>query len=199
LRPGACIYWCGQSLFKYLPQFDQVFPRIAREVKHCQFVFIQFQLGANVDALFWQRLDRAFAAYGLRAADYCVLLPRLEPDQFMAAMGQCDILLDSIGWSGCNSTLESLHYDLPIVTMTGPLMRGRHGAAILRMMGVEDAITATVDGYVSVAVRLGQDLPRRLVLKEKIAQNKQRVYRDRTCIAALENFLDRAARRAPKA
>ena len=26
------IFWCGQSLFKYLPQHDAVFPRIAREV-----------------------------------------------------------------------------------------------------------------------------------------------------------------------
>jgi len=199
LRPRACIYWCGQSLFKYLPQYYQVFPRIAREVKDCQFVFIQFQLGANVDSLFWQRLERAFAAFGLRAADYCMLLPRLEPDKFMAAMGQCDILLDSIGWSGCNSTLESLHYDVPIVTMAGPLMRGRHGAAILRMMGLEGTVTATVDGYVLMAVRLARDLPRRLVLKERIAQNKQRVYSDKTCITALENFLDRAVRNPIKA
>ena len=39
------VYWCGQSLFKYLPQFDQVFPRIAREVGDCQFVFIQLSNG----------------------------------------------------------------------------------------------------------------------------------------------------------
>src|SRR5262249_28988235 len=30
LRSTAIVYWCGQSLFKYLPQFDEVFPRIAR-------------------------------------------------------------------------------------------------------------------------------------------------------------------------
>jgi predicted O-linked N-acetylglucosamine transferase (SPINDLY family) len=42
--------------------------------------------------------------------------------RFIAAIGQCDVVLDSIGWSGCNSTLESLVHDLPIVTMTGDLM-----------------------------------------------------------------------------
>src|SRR5262249_50844727 len=26
LRETAVVYWCGQSLYKYLPQFDQVFP-----------------------------------------------------------------------------------------------------------------------------------------------------------------------------
>ena len=35
------IFWCGQSLFKYLPQYDVVFPRIAREVGDCRFVFIE--------------------------------------------------------------------------------------------------------------------------------------------------------------
>jgi protein O-GlcNAc transferase len=50
------------------------------------------------------------------ASDYCVLLPRLDFEKFSTAMGCCDIVLDSIGWSGCNSTLESLAHDLPIVT-----------------------------------------------------------------------------------
>ncbi len=31
--------------YKYLPQFDQVFPRIARAAGDCQFVFIRYQTG----------------------------------------------------------------------------------------------------------------------------------------------------------
>jgi len=193
LRPAATIYWCGQSLFKYLPQFDEVFPRIAREAGDCQFVFIQFQRGTHLNDLFRRRLERAFAAFGLRAADYCVLLPRLDPGAFLAAMGQCDIVLDSIGWSGCNSTLESLQHDLPILTMTTPLMRGRHGTAILRMMGVEETITGTVEHYVSAAVRLARDVPWRMAVKRRVREHKHRVYRDRGCITALEEFLVRAA------
>ena len=41
LRAAATAYWCAQSLFKYLPQYDEVFPRIAREAGDCQFVFIR--------------------------------------------------------------------------------------------------------------------------------------------------------------
>src|SRR5713101_8704508 len=36
LRTGAVVYWCCQSLPKYLPQFDEVFARIAAEVPDCQ-------------------------------------------------------------------------------------------------------------------------------------------------------------------
>ena len=80
--------------------------------------------------------------------------------------------------------------------MTGPLMRGRHTMAILKMMAVEETITETVDGYVSTAVRLARDLPWRLAIKDKISRNKHRLYRDASCVSALETFLDDAVRRA---
>jgi protein O-GlcNAc transferase len=199
LHAAAAICWCGQSLSKYLPQYDPVFARIAREAGDCQFVFVEFPGAAHVTELFRSRLDRVFAACGLRAADHCVFLPRLDPHRFLAVMGQADIFLDSIGWSGCNSTLESLAHDLPIVTMAGPLMRGRHTAAILQRMGLVETIAGSIDAYVSAAVRLAKDVPLRTALKTRMAQNKHHVYRDRACIAALEDFLDREARREASA
>ena len=67
------------------------------------------------------------------------------------AAGLSDVFLDSIGWSGCNSALECLTRALPIVTFEGATMRGRHSAAIPRMIGVEDTIATTVDDYVAIA------------------------------------------------
>jgi protein O-GlcNAc transferase len=198
LRPNSTVFWCGQSLFKYLPQFDEVFSRIAREAGDCQFAFIRYGQGTHLDELFFRRLERAFAGVGLKAADYCVLLPRLSQHRFSAAIGQCDIVLDSIGWSGFNTTSEGLHHSLPIVAMRGALMRGRHTMAILKRMEVEETTTDTVDSYVSTAVRLARDLPWRLAIKDKISRNKQRLYRDATCVSALEKFLDDAVRRRPQ-
>jgi protein O-GlcNAc transferase len=194
LRPTAVVYWCCQSLPKYLPQFDEVFARIAAEVPDCQFTFIEFAGGSSVTAMFRARLDRAFRALGLEAADHCVFLPRLAPDRFVAAIGQCDVVLDSIGWSGCNSILESLVHNLPIVTLAGEMMRGRHAAAILEMMGVRETTARTIDEYVSIACVLGRSSAKRSEMSGRISSNKHRVYRDRDCIVALEAFLDGAVR-----
>ena len=193
LRSTAIVYWCGQSLFKYLPQFDEVFPRIARAVGDCQFAFIQYHRGTHITKLFRQRLNRAFGALGLNADEYCCFLPRLDESIFLAASGQCDVFLDSINWSGCNSTLESLPHNLPIVTTGGPLMRGRHSMAILRMMGVTETIAETIDDYVSIAVRLARDVPWRMAVK--ISANKHRIYFDSACILGLEQFLNHVVRR----
>lgn len=194
LRANAVVYWCCQSLPKYLPQFDDVFARIAAEVPGCQFTFIEFGGGRGVTEMFRARLDRAFGPAGLNAADHCVFLPRLAPDRFAAAIGQCDIVLDSIGWSGCNSILESLVHNVPIVTFAGEMMRGRHTAAILEMMDVRETTARTIDEYVSMAGLLGRNTVKRAGLSAQIANNKHRVYRDRECIVALEAFLDRAVR-----
>jgi protein O-GlcNAc transferase len=194
LRPEAVVYWCCQSPPKYLPQFDGVFARIAAEVPHSQFTFIEFGGGKSVTEIFRARLERAFRAVGLNAGDHCVFLPRLVPDRFVAAIGQCDIVLDSIGWSGCNSILESLVHNLPIVTLAGEMMRGRHTAAILDMMDVRGTTARSIDEYVSIAGFLGRTSAKRTELSAEIASKKHRVYRDRTCIAALETFLDEAVR-----
>jgi predicted O-linked N-acetylglucosamine transferase (SPINDLY family) len=194
LRPNAVVYWCCQSLPKYLPQFDEVFARIASEVGECQFTFIEAGAGEAVTGLFRERLDRAFASLRLKASDHCVFLPRLPPERFVAAVGQCDIVLDSIGWSGCNSILESLAHDLPIVTLAGEMMRGRHSAAILQTMGISETIVRTVDDYVDIAASLGRDSSKRAAVSSQIAASKHRLYRDQGCIEALEAFLERAVR-----
>jgi predicted O-linked N-acetylglucosamine transferase (SPINDLY family) len=194
LRASAVVYWCCQSLPKYLPQYDEVFARIAAEVPGCQFAFIEFGGGRGVTELFRARLERAFAAVGLNASDHCVFLPRLAPDRFTAAIGQCDVVLDSIGWSGCNSVLESLVHNVPILTFAGDMMRGRHTAAILEMMDLRETTARTIDEYVSMAGLLGRDTAKRAELSAEIANRKHRVYRDRECIVALEAFLDQAVR-----
>src|SRR5712672_33753 len=194
LRPEAVVYWCCQSPPKYLPQFDGVFARIAAEVPDSQFTFIEFGGGSGVTEIFRTRLERAFKAIGLNAKNHCVFLPRLAPDRFGAAIGQCDIVLDSIGWSGCNSILESLVHNLPIVTLAGEMMRGRHAAAILEMMGVRETTARPIDEYVSIACVLGRSSAKRSEMSGRISSNKHRVYRDRDCIVALEAFLDSAVR-----
>jgi predicted O-linked N-acetylglucosamine transferase (SPINDLY family) len=122
------------------------------------------------------------------------MLPRLTADDFLAAMGAFDIVLDSIGWSGCNSTLDSLVHNLPIVTSAGKFMRGRHTAAVLEMMNMGDTVAEDLSQYVVRAGSLGREPQRRKEFSDRIAQNKHRIYEDTACIRGLETFLAAALR-----
>lgn len=152
LRPGAVLFWCGQTTSKYLPQFDDVFARIARGASDCQFVFVAHGGSPAATDLLRRRLAGAFARANLDAARHCVIIPRLNMAEYGAAMGLCDVFLDSIGWSGANTALESLAHDLPIVTLPGPIMRSRHCLAILKMMQVPETIAASLDEYVGLPI-----------------------------------------------
>ena len=74
------------------------------------------------------------------------------------------------------------------------MMRGRHSAAILEMMGVTDTIADTLDDYVAIAARLARDRQARSAARQRIAENKDKLYRDRAVISALEDYIERAAR-----
>jgi protein O-GlcNAc transferase len=186
------MYWCCQSLYKYLPQHDDVFPRIASDLPKCKFVFLEAPQGKYITEIFRQRLNNAFEALGLNYQDYCLFLPRMDTSTFAATTASSDVFLDSIGWSGCNSTLESIAHNIPVVTLPGELMRGRHTLAMLKMMGIEETIAATKEDYVKIAVRLGQDVAYRQHISKLVASNKHKLYGDLKPVRALEEFFFKA-------
>ncbi|WP_424097246.1 tetratricopeptide repeat protein [Moorena producens] len=184
------MFWCCQSLYKYLPDYDDVFPRIAKELDcRCKFVFIKYVKSDQVTEIFEQRLRDAFNKFDLDYTDYCIFLPFLNNRRFAGTSAIADVFLDSIGWSGCNSSLESIAHNIPIVTLPGDLMRGRHTMAILKMMGLEETIASSKEDYVKIAVRLGQDAQYRQYISNQVAENKHKLYGDLKPVRALEDFL----------
>lgn len=186
-QPGDVILLCCQNLLKYLPRYDHVFPEIALKAQNARFVFIECHV-AELTARFRLRLEKAFQRKGLKATDHITFVPPLNGPDYEALNSISDIFLDSIGWSGGNTTLESLPFDKPIVTHPGMFMRSRHTYAILKRIGMEDMIASDVEEYVSIAVRLVNDRAWRVDVANRISCNKHRIYRDRECIKSLEMF-----------
>ncbi len=188
LKNDEIMFWCCQSLYKYLPQHDDVFPRIAKELGSAKFVFIK-HTSEQVTEIFQNRLSHAFEAFGLKYRDYCIFLPAMDTQRFAGTAAIADVFLDSIGWSGCNSTLEAIAHNIPVMTFAGELMRGRHTMAILKMMGIEETIAYSKEDYVKIAVRLGQDAQYRQYISQQVAENKHKLYGDLEPIRALEELL----------
>jgi predicted O-linked N-acetylglucosamine transferase (SPINDLY family) len=189
----ANFYWCCQSLYKYLPRYDSVFSEIAAADPAACFAFITYPGDAAVTEIFRRRLTAVFAARGLDAEHFCRFLPRLDAAGFAGVTGLADVFLDSIGWSGCNSTFEALDQGVPVVTLPGELMRGRHSAAILTMLGQTGLIAGSVAEYVKLAAALGTDRKRRAALSETIKRDRVRLYNDRACLDGLQRYLEDAA------
>ena len=196
LRDDIPLFICTQSLFKYLPQYDEVFPRIAIETGSCQFAFIGNHRSSTLGERFLQRLETAFLRFNLRMADYVKMVPHLDTAHYRAFNQLADVFLDSIGWSGHNTTMEALACNLPVVTMPGKLMRGRHTHAILKMMNISETEGGNMDEYVAIAARLAKEPAWREEISKKIARNRHLAYRDMGCVHGLEEFIRSAVARA---
>jgi len=184
------VYVCCQSLFKYLPRHDHVFPEIARRVPKAKFLFLADGRAAVTDA-FRARMAGVFAEAGLAMDDHVVLAPQVPFEDFPSLLRLGDLYLDSIGWSGGNTTLEALTCDLPAITWPVGLMRGRHTTAILTVMGLEDCIAGSAAAYVDLAVRFA-DPAARATLRAQVVVRKDRLFHDLEAVRALEDFLVRA-------
>ncbi|MEE8429156.1 MAG: tetratricopeptide repeat protein [Gammaproteobacteria bacterium] len=187
LRDDAVLYLCCQSLFKYLPQYDHLLPQIAKRVPNAQFLFLAIY-SVHVSRQFIVRIDRAFAKVGLRAQDYCVMLNRQNSEDYLNLNWIVDIFLDNPTWSGNNTTLVAIDCHLPVVTLPTEFMRGRHSYAVLKMLGLSDTIANDEQEYIDIAARLGTDENWRRKIVQKISDQHERIYEDRSCVQALEEF-----------
>jgi predicted O-linked N-acetylglucosamine transferase (SPINDLY family) len=189
LREDSFVYWCCQTNYKYLPQFDWIFPAIAREVPNAQFVFIQVRPDSEASAVLRDRLTHAFSEEGLEAYNFVSYLHGLTADQFSTIASLCDLSLDSFEWSGCNSALETLAQGVPILTCPGTFMRSRHTSAILTKMGCSELVATSPDEFVKRAVALAHSPDLLSDIRSKVKATLSMTYHDRDCIKGLEDAL----------
>jgi predicted O-linked N-acetylglucosamine transferase (SPINDLY family) len=191
LDPGVPLLVCPGTPYKYAPEHDAVFPRIARELGDCRFLFFAYWTRELTEQL-QQRIASAFERHGLDAGRYVRVLPWLERRQFLGLLSRADAYLDTIGFSGINTALQAIQCGLPPVTREGRFLRGRFASGILRRIGLHELVAQSEDDYVARAVRLCRDPGYREALRARIAASGRALYEDPLPIRALETFLRRA-------
>lgn len=191
LPDEAIIYLCCQAQQKYLPQHDYLFPAIAADVPESRFVFIEHRQFTKVNQAFRQRIEAAFRAHNLNPDKHVIFLPWQDWQDFLQLCSVSDVFLDSIGWSGGNTTLEALAQGLPPVTLPGRFMRGRHTMAMLKLMEIDDLIAADEADYVRIAVRMGSNVELRTALRERVFERRDCLYKDIGAVRAFEEMIRR--------
>jgi len=126
--------------------------------------------------------------------DRVFVMPYMTHASYLRVNALCDVMLDTLHWSGGNTSLDALAMGLPVVTLPGALMRGRQSLGMLRMMGLEDALVARdAEDYVARAVAIASDPDRRAALSAAIAAAHGNVFERDEALAAFASFIERAA------
>ncbi len=181
-------YFVAQQAYKLMPAFDRVLARLAAALPASRLHFTPHP-AANVRAALRARLEASFHREGVDAARHIAHFEHVNEAGFMSLAARMDVNLDSLGWSGGNTTLEILWHDVPTVTCPGPLMRQRHTAAILRLLDLTELIASDVEDYLRIAVELGRSRDWREDLRGRIRERKHRLYDDATAVAAFADAI----------
>jgi CRISPR-associated protein Csy1 len=193
LPENRTTYLVPQSLFKIHPDNDDLIARVLERD------------AAGVAVMFASHHDHLTQAFATRLAQalekrridiherVLFLAPFMPHPRYLRLNALCDVMLDTLHWSGGNTSLDALASGLPVVTLPGELMRGRQSQAMLRALGAAELVARDVDHYVETAVALGGDADRRRALSETIVANRGGLFEREEPVRALEDFLEKAA------
>jgi predicted O-linked N-acetylglucosamine transferase (SPINDLY family) len=172
---GTVTAFMPQMLQKVDPGFDRALARIARGVSSLRFVFTPFMHSRPTRA--WlRRLDAAFRDEGVDLRTHLRFCGWVDPAEWLGLAEACDFALDAFRWSGGQTTLEMLSLGLPVLTLPGALMRGRHSFAILSLLDLPELVARDEDDYVTRAIELARAAERRADLRARILERAPRLF-----------------------
>ncbi len=190
LPEGVPLLLCPQSLFKIHPANDALFARVLREAPGARLVVFEGRHPA-LTAKYRARLAAALAVLGLRADERVIVLPQCAHDDYLRINLCCDAMLDTLRWSGGNTSLDAIAAGLPIVTLPGRFMRGRQSAGMLRLAGVDDLVARDADDYVRIAARLASDGEYRAAQALRVREGAASLFGDAAPVRALGDAIER--------
>ena len=99
-------------------------------------------------------LSRASRRRVFLADRLVVIQPSADDAVNRARYRYIDVLLDTLPYTGGDSTVAALDMGVPVVTRAGVRQAERMGLSILSHLGVTDTVAVSDDDYVAIACRL---------------------------------------------
>lgn len=99
------------------------------------------------------------------------------------------MVLDTLHWSGGNTSLDALAVGSPWVTLPGEFMRGRQSAAMARIAGVEDLVACDRADYLQRALRIAHEADYRRDLQRRMLTGREAIFDRHEAIDALQELL----------
>lgn len=189
LPATGTLYLVPQSLYKIHPDNDAILAEVLRLDPAGTLIMFATDRHKVATTVFVQRLQNALRQAGVSPEGRVRMLPQTSHEHYLAINQHCSVMLDTLHWSGGNTTLDALAAGLPVLTTEGRFMRGRQSAAMMRMIGVPELVVADAAELAQRAVKLANDVQTLAALRERILQGRNALFGQQAPVAALDDFL----------
>lgn len=182
--PHGNLYICPQSLFKIHPRFDHLLNRILAEDQAGHLLLLDYHI-EHYTKKFKQRLSNLMGEQMKRVH----FLARRPPEAFLNLIAVSDVMLDPLYAGGGMTTIEAFSTGIPIVTCPTAQASSRMTLACYQSMGIDDCVVDSPENYVKKVVQLGTDPTYRQLIKNKILNRHEVLYRNEKAVREFENIL----------
>jgi protein O-GlcNAc transferase len=161
------VFCCFNNHLKITAPLFEIWMRLLRARDES----VLWLLGDNPVAQ--ENLRKEACARGLDPARL-VFAPRVPLDQHLARHRLADLFLDTLPYNAHTTARDALLSGVPLITCLGETFAGRVAASVLEAAGLSELVTANLEEYQSLALRLASDPESLRALREKLAQNRRR-------------------------
>ena len=156
------IYYCGQSIFKQSPEFDNVIYDILTKDPYAILLVVDSYGLRNM--LIDTRWKNKFG-YHMGRIHFLNKIPFAE---FLNYIKISDVCLDTYPFGGCNSSLEAFRLGKIVITMPSTMLNGRFTYGFYNKMNITEPIVNSFTEYVEKALYYGNNQMARIEMENKI-------------------------------
>tara|TARA_B100000902_G_scaffold307661_1_gene296571 strand:- start:441 stop:2246 length:1806 start_codon:yes stop_codon:yes gene_type:complete len=171
ITPKNNSFYIPQALFKFLPKYDHLLGLLLEQNKNSTISIIKDK-DPYYSKIFIERLLKN-KKINKNFNKIIFINGQDKKFNFIDKLMEHKIIMDTIGWSGGNTSIEALYLNKPIITLKGSNLRGNHTAAFLRQMDLEILIAKSYSEYLSIAKKLNDDENFYSFVVDKIKENKK--------------------------
>ena len=177
------IYFCPQTIFKLVPEFDEIIKNITKLDKKSVICFIKDPFNHQYK-IFLQRLKNK----GINL-DQILIIDRLSEKEFINLSAQADILLDPLYFGAGNSFIETFLNPCPLITHPSKFLRSRIAMGLYKQLNIESPpVYNSIDDYIFSAVEIVNDKKKNISIREQIFEKSKFFFRNKEVLIEYENF-----------
>jgi len=163
IRDDEIVFGAFVALIKLSPRCLALWREILARLPFARIAFSP--LAAHEAPRYLRRLGE----FGIGAERVLMLPPPRDDADARARYRVIDVVLDTMPYSGGDTTAAALDMRVPVVTRVGERHAERVTYSLLAHLGVADTVAHSDDDYVALACRLAQDAVWRAGIAEAIA------------------------------
>jgi protein O-GlcNAc transferase len=165
LPAQGVVFCCFNNAYKVTPQIFDCWMRILKHVDGSVLWLLEDTASAVAN------LRREAVARGV-GADRLIFAGRVPLPEHLARHRCADLFLDTLPYNAHTTASDALWAGLPVLTCRGETFAGRVAASLLHNVDLPELITASLEDYAQLAIKLATQPEKRTAIKQKLADNR---------------------------